>query len=60
MAKEATPYTDLTSRFPYQSSRGNNYVFVAYNYNGNTVLVEPMPNREVDTITSCWKKFTIV
>ena len=53
MAKAATTYTDLTGRFPYQSSRGNNYVFVAYNYDGNAILVEPMPNREAATIISC-------
>jgi len=56
MAKEAATYTDLTGRFPHQSSRGNNYVFVAYNYDGNAILVEPMQNREADTIISCWKK----
>ena len=50
MAKEATTYTDLTGRFPYQSSRGNNYVFVAYNFDGNAILIEPMPNRKADTI----------
>jgi len=25
-------YTDLTGRFPFQSSRGNNYLFVLYDY----------------------------
>ena len=29
MVKEATTYTDLTGQFQYQSSRRNNYVFVA-------------------------------
>ena len=56
MAKAATKYTDLTGQFPYQSLRGNNYVFVAYNSDQNTILVEPMPNREADIIISCWKK----
>ena len=58
MAKEATKYTYLTGRFPHQLSRGNNYVFVAYNHDGNSILVEPMPNREVDTIILCWKKIS--
>ena len=57
MVTEATTYNDLTGQFPYQSSRGNNCVFVTYNYDGNRVLVEPMPNREADTIILCWKKF---
>ena len=55
MAKEATTYTYLRGQFLYQSSRGNSYVFFAYNYDGNAILVEPMLNREVDTIISCWK-----
>ena len=56
MVKETTTYKDLTGQFPYQSSRGNNYVFVAYNYDGNAILIEPMPNREADTIILCWEK----
>ena len=53
MAKEATHYTDLTGQFPYQSSRVNTYVFRAYNYDDNPILVELTPNREADTIISC-------
>ena len=49
-------YTDLTGRFPHQSSRGNNYIFLAYNYDGNAILVEAMPNREADTIIAAWEK----
>ena len=41
MAKETTAYTDSTGQFPYQSSRGNNYRFFAYNYDGNAILVKP-------------------
>ena len=51
-----TAYTDQTGRFPCQSSRGNNYFFVCYNYDGNTILVEPIKNRETDTIITAWKK----
>ena len=57
MAKLATTYMDLTGKFPYQSSHGNNYVLVPYNYDGNAILVEPMPDREAVTIISCWKKY---
>ena len=56
MENEATSYTDLIGQFPYQLSRDNTYVFVAYNYDGNVILVEPMPNREADTIVLCSKK----
>ena len=50
MVTEATTYNDLTGQFPYQSSCDNNYIFVGYNYDGNAILVEPIPNKEVDTI----------
>ena len=46
----------MTDQFPYQP-RGNNYVFVAYNYDGSIILVEPMPNREADMIILFWKKY---
>ena len=47
-------YTDLTGRFPHQSSRGKNYVCIAYNYDGNAILAEPIANREAATIISAW------
>ena len=37
-------------QFTNQSSRGKNYIFVAYNYDSNAILVEAMPSREADTI----------
>ena len=33
-------YTDQTGRFPYQSSRGNKYIFLLYNYDANAILCE--------------------
>ena len=56
LEKDATSYTDLTGRFPHQSSRGNNYIFLAYNYDSNAILVEAIPNRETATIIAAWKK----
>ena len=47
-------YTDQTGRFPCQSSRGNNYVFVCYDYDANAILVKAMRNRETETIIQCW------
>ena len=35
-------YTDQTGRFPYRSSRGNKYIMVAYHYNANVILIEPI------------------
>ena len=56
LAKETKTYTDLTGKFPNQSSKGNNYIFVAYNYDGNAILVEPISNRNADTIVLAWEK----
>ena len=54
--KKEKAYTDQTGRFPCQSSRGNNYFFVCYNYDGNSILVEPIKNRETESIIAAWKK----
>jgi hypothetical protein len=35
-------YTDLTAKFPVQSSKGNSYVMVCYIYDCNYVKVIPM------------------
>ena len=47
---------DLTGRFPHQSSQGNNYVFVCYNYDANAILVEAIPNREAAKSDAAWRK----
>ena len=49
-------YTDLTGRFPFQSSRGNNYLFILYNYDANAILAEPIKDRSAATITKAWTK----
>jgi hypothetical protein len=38
-------YTDLTGKFPVQSSKGNSYVMVCYVYDCNYVKVIPMKSR---------------
>ena len=35
-------HSDLTGRFPIQSSGGNNYIFVAFHPDANAILVEPL------------------
>ena len=37
--------SDLTGRFPVMSSRGHNYIFVAYHYDTNYIAVRPLKNR---------------
>ena len=53
--KQGKAYMDLTGRFPHCSSRGNNYILVAYHYNNNAILGEPLKNRQAATITQAWK-----
>ena len=47
-------YTDQTGAFPYQSSRGNKYIFICYNYDANAILCEPLKNRTGETISKAW------
>ena len=48
-------YSDLTGRFPVQSSRGNNYVMVVYCYDANAIIAEPLKNRSAGEIVKAWK-----
>ena len=43
-------YTDLTGRFPFRSSRGNEYILIGYHYDANATLAEPIKNMEAETI----------
>ena len=44
-------YTDLTGRFPVQSSKGLRYILVAYNFDSNSIHVKPLKSRhDNDTI----------
>ena len=47
---------DLTGRFPYKSAHGNQYILVAYHYDANAILAQPIKNREAATITNGWKE----
>ena len=42
----STAYTDLTGQFPCKSISGNEYVMVAYHYNGNTIIGCPLKKYE--------------
>ena len=53
--REGKAYADLTGRFPYRSSRGNEYILVAYHYDSNAILATAIKNRQAATITSAWK-----
>ena len=37
--------TDLTGKFPVTSNRGNNHLFVLYDYDSNCIRIHPMKSR---------------
>ena len=41
-----TIYTDLTGAFPVTSSRGNELLYIAYSYDANGILWEPMKSKK--------------
>ena len=43
-------FSDLTGRFPIQSNRGANYIFVLYDYNSNAIILQPLRNRSAQEI----------
>ena len=49
-----TGYSDLTGRFPYPSSRGNQYVLVLYDYDSNAILAKPIRNRQSQEIITAF------
>ena len=49
-------YSDLTEKFPVQSSRGNNYVLVTYYPDSNSILVTPFKNQTAQEIVNGWQK----
>ena len=48
-------FIDLTRRFPYRSSRGNEYVLIGYYYDANAIQTERLKSRHSWTINEVWK-----
>jgi hypothetical protein len=47
-------YTDQTGRFPVVSSKGNKYIMVLYEYDGNVIMAETIKNRtSVEHLRAC-------
>ena len=44
-------HMDLTGRFPNCSVSVHEYLLVGYNYDANTILVEPLKKHQANTIT---------
>jgi hypothetical protein len=47
---DGTTYTDLTGRFPTMSLENKQYIFVAYDYTTNAIIVRAIPDCESATI----------
>ena len=55
-SKSDKAYMDLTGRFPHCSSRGHEYILIAYHYDSHAILGLPLKNRQAATITAAWRK----
>ena len=49
-------YTNLTGRFPVQSSRGHKYVLVAYNFDSNSIHVKPLKRRNDNSMITAYEE----
>jgi hypothetical protein len=49
-------YSDQTGRFHVPSSRGNNYIFVLYHQDTNTIHAVAIPNRKAASIRNAWEQ----
>ena len=47
---KAMAYGDLTGSFPYTSSRGAKYLFIMYDYDSNTILIQPLKSKQAHEI----------
>ena len=48
-------YMDLTGKFPYMSSRGNQYLLVMYDFDSNAIVVEPLKSRQAKQIYNAFQ-----
>ena len=48
--------SDQTGRFIVPSTTGNNYIFVLYDYDSNSIHAEPIPNRKQESIKNAYEK----
>ena len=54
-ANEGVIYSDQTGRFPVMSHEGMQYLFIAYIYDENAILIRPLRNREDSSMVECFK-----
>ena len=48
-------YTDQTGRFPITSSRCYKYIIIAYDYDSNNILAEPIKSRTILHIKNAYQ-----
>ena len=48
-------FSDLTGRLPVPSSRGNNYIFLLYDYDSNSIHVRAIPSRHAHHILAAYQ-----
>ena len=48
-------YSDQTGKFPISSSRGNQYIFVLYHQDTNSIHTVALPNRKAASIRDAWE-----
>ena len=51
-------YSDQTGKFIIPSSRGNNYLFLLYDYDSNSIHAETIPNRTKETLLAAYTTIT--
>lgn len=49
-----TVYTDLTGNFPITSSSGFQYMLIAYDYDSNAILVQPLKSKNDNNMLDCY------
>ena len=54
-ANKGTMYTYLTGRFLVILFKGNQYIFVAYLYNCNAIIVRPMKSHKDDAMVAAFQ-----
>ena len=53
-----TAYCDLTGKFPFKSSRGNQYIMVFYNYDANYINAITLRTRQAGEIKNAFEQHT--
>ena len=50
---------DLAGRFTYTSIRGDKYILFGYNFDGNSILSEPLKTQQAGEIKKSWNKLNM-